>query len=518
MDSPPDPMDHPMPVSAPYDAHASGEALGHRLPPANLEAEQALLGAILTNNRILEKVGEFLRPNHFAHPAHALIYEASVTLVERGHIANPVTLKDYLHHRAELEEVGGARYLAQLVDSVVTIINAEDYGYLIHDLHLRRELIAMGTDLVNDAFEATLESSAVSQIEGAERRLFELATTGQQESGPKTFKDSLIGAIHMAEQAHKRAGQLSGVPTLLIDLDKKLGGLHDSDLLILAGRPSMGKTALATAIAFNAATHFRDVAKETGQPPQGVIFFSLEMSSEQLATRVLSEQAEVNSHRLRTGELSNEDFDRVIHTSTQLHTVPLFIDDTPALTVSAMRTRCRRLARANGGRENGLGLIVVDYLQLLQGGAGDRNESRVQEVSAITRGLKALAKELNVPVMALSQLSRQVEQRDDKRPQLADLRESGSIEQDADVVMFVFREQYYLERAEPMQRPEETKERYDERHTTWRERCERAYNKAEVIVAKQRHGPIGSVSLFFDGNYTRFGNLQGGEPPPEDEY
>ncbi len=492
-----------------------GELMSTRQPPANLEAEQALLGAILTNNRVLEKVSDFLRADHFSHPAHSTIYDACQTLVERGHLANPVTLKPYLEHKEELAEVGGARYLAQLVDSVVTIINAEDYGTLIHDLHLRRELIAMGTDLVNEAFQAELDSSAVLQIENAEKRLFELATTGQQDGGPKTFKESLIGAINLAELAHKRDGELSGVPTMLADLDKKLGGLHDSDLLILAGRPSMGKTALATNIAFNAASFFRERAQE-GEPAKSVVFFSLEMSSEQLATRILSEQAEVNSHRLRTGDLANEDFDRVLQTATNLHSVPLYIDDTPALSVGAMRTRCRRLARTHGGRENGLGLIVIDYLQLLQGNPGERSDSRVNEVSAITRGMKALAKELNVPVLALSQLSRQVEQREDKRPQLSDLRESGSIEQDADVVMFVYREQYYLERVEPSQRPEETRERFDERHAAWVERSERAHNKAEVIVAKQRHGPIGIVSLFFDGNYTRFGNLQGGEPPPEE--
>ncbi|CCG08049.1 replicative DNA helicase [Pararhodospirillum photometricum] len=484
-----------------------------RQPPANLEAEQALLGAIMTNNRVMERVTEFLQADHFSHPAHRLIFETCATLIERGHLANPVTLKPYLDRRPELEGVGGAAYLVDLVASVVTIINAEDYGRLIHDLHLRRELIALGEDVVNAAFETTLETTAVDTIESTERRLFELATTGQQDSGPRTFRDALIGAIAMAESAHRREGELAGVPTRLVDLDKKLGGLHDSDLLILAGRPSMGKTALATTIAFNAASHFLDKSRE-GDPLRCVAFFSLEMSAEQLATRILSEQAEVSSHRLRTGELANEDFDRVVQVATALHTVPLFIDDTPALTVSAMRTRCRRLARSIGGSQgNGLGMIVVDYLQLLQAGKSERADGRVQEVSAITRGLKALAKELNVPVLALSQLSRQVEQRDDKRPQLSDLRESGSIEQDADVVMFVFREQYYLERAQPLRKGDESEDRFTERTAAWMKRCEEAHNRAEVIVAKQRHGPIGSVGLFFDGNYTRFGNLQGGEPP-----
>ncbi len=497
------------------DPAPSDAAVPLRHPPANVEAEQALLGALMTNNRVLEKVGDFLRPSHFSHPAHTAIYDACVTLIERGHLANPVTLKPYLDRRPELEEVGGARYLVDLVDAVVTIINAEDYGTLIYDLYLRRELIDLGSNVVNNAFESDLDSAATDLIEEAERKLFDLATTGNQEGGLRTFKDSLISAVNIAEKAHQREGELAGVTTKLIDLDKKLGGLHDSDLLILAGRPSMGKTALATTIAFNAASHFREKA-EDGEPEQGVAFFSLEMSAEQLATRILSEQAEVSSHRLRTGELSNEDFDRVLAVSTRLHKVPLFIDDTPALTVQGMRTRCRRLARTHGGGHGkGLGMIVIDYLQLLQGGKNESKESRVQEVSAITRGLKALAKELNVPVLALSQLSRQVEQRDDKRPQLADLRESGSIEQDADVVMFVFREQYYLERAEPLRKPDETDDRYQERHAHWIQRCEDVFNKAEVIVAKQRHGPIGSVSLYFDGNFTRFGNLQPGQAPIE---
>ncbi|MGB0695494.1 MAG: replicative DNA helicase [Rhodospirillaceae bacterium] len=491
--------------SSPSDPGAASPA--ERLPPINPEAEQALLAAILSNEKVLEKVSDFLRPEHFSHPAHRLIYQSCLTLTDKGHLANPVTLKPYLEGRPEMETVGGAAYLAKLIGAVVTIINAENYGRVIHDMFLRRCLIDVGSEMVNGAYEIKTEENAVDQIEIAEQRLFDLATTGEADGGPKDFRSALVTALNMAELAHKRDGELSGVPSNLLDLDNKLGGFHDSDLLILAGRPSMGKTALGTAIAFNAARHFAQEMAD-GQPGKAVVFFSLEMSAEQLATRILSEQASVSSHKLRTGELSNDDFNRVVSVSGELHATPLFIDDTPALSVSAMRTRCRRLARTFGGSHgNGLGMIVVDYLQLLSPGRGERSDNRVQEVSAITRGLKALAKELNVPVLALSQLSRQVEQRDDKRPQLADLRESGSIEQDADVVMFIFREQYYLERAEPMRKPEEAEDRFLERHSQWQERCEGAHNKAEVIVAKQRHGPIGSVHLFFDGQFTRFDNL-----------
>lgn len=493
-------------------ADAAGDAqdgvgAGLRPPPASLEAEQAFLGALLSNNRVLEKAGEFLRPEHFTHPAHALIYETCQRMIERNQIANPVTVKPYVENDEALSDLGGARYLATLMSSVVTIINAADYARMIHDFYLRRQLIGLGTDMVNEAHDNDVEISASDLIEGGEQRLYDLATHGQYEGGLTPFKTAVTDAIVMAEAAHRREGRLAGITTGLTDLDRKLGGLHASDLLILAGRPSMGKTALATNIAFNAARYCADEADEEFKG-KAVAFFSLEMSSEQLATRILAEQVEVSSHRIRTGELSGEDFDRLLVKSQELHTIPLHIDDTPALTVSAMRTRCRRLARTEG-----LALVVVDYLQLMSPGKVTQADSRVQEVSAITRGLKALAKELNVPVIALSQLSRAVEQREDKRPQLADLRESGSIEQDADVVMFVFREQYYLERAEPSQRADETPEKYGERHQKWLERCDKAHNVAEVIVAKQRHGPIGTVRLYFDGNYTRFGNLETGEAP-----
>lgn len=488
-----------------------------RVPPHNIEAEQALLGAIFQSNRAYERVSEFLTPDHFSNLLHARIYAACGRLIEQGHIANPLTLKAYLENDPLLQDAGGPPYLAQLANAVVTVVNAADYGRLIHDLALRRELIDLGQGMVNDAFVVEFDHTAMNQIETAEQKLYDLATTGHQEGGFQEFRLALNTAVSMAEAAHRREGQLSGVPTDLMDLDKKLGGLHPSDLLILAGRPSMGKTALATNIAFNAARLYKERADATGNREvvdgAKVAFFSLEMSAEQLATRLLAQEAEISSHRIRTGELSKEDFSRMVQVSQQLHTLPLYIDDTPALSVSAVRTRCRRLAR-----QHGLGLVVIDYLQLLSGTPGVRSENRVNEVSAITRGLKALAKELNVPVIALSQLSRAVEQRDDKRPQLSDLRESGSIEQDADVVMFVYREEYYLSRTEPARKSEESEDRFQERHRVWMDRCEKAHNVAEVIVAKQRHGPIGTVNLYFDGNYTKFGNLIARDHVPHDRH
>jgi len=479
-----------------------------RAPPANVDAEKALLGAIMMNNRAFERVSDFLLPQHFSDPVNARIYDACMRLLEQGHQANPVTLKTYLERDEAVIAAGGMGYIAALAGSVVTVINAGDYGKLIYDLHLRRELIALGDDMVNDAFDVLPDETALNQIEKSEQKLFDLASSGTIEGGFQNFERSVKMAIEMAEAAHKRDGALAGVTTGLVDLNRKLGGLHKSDLLILAGRPSMGKTALATTIAFNAARDFltTDDAHDRGKV---VAFFSLEMSSEQLATRILSEQARVSSHDIRVGKLSNEDFAKVVGVSNELSTLPLFIDDTPAVTVSAIRTRCRRLARnprkgAADPSSSSLGLIIIDYLQLIAPNRGERSENRVQEISSITRGLKALAKELNVPVLALSQLSRAVELREDKRPQLADLRESGTIEQDSDVVMFVYREQYYLERAEPSQKPEEKDDHFNERHNKWKLRCEAVHNTAEVIVAKQRHGPIGIERLYFDPRFTHF--------------
>jgi len=473
--------------------------LSPRIPPHNYEAEMALLGAILANNLTFDKVNEFLRPDHFADALHGRIYEAAGKLIERGQIANALTLKSLFDQDPALLEHGGAQYLARLAASVVTIINAEDYGRAIHDLHLRRQLIDLGEVMVNTAHDHDLDLPATGQIETAEEKLFRLAETGDTENGLRPLTEALTGAINMAEAAVKREGHVTGVTTGLVDLDKKLGGLQPSDLVILAGRPSMGKTALATNIAFNAALAHKLAPENGGR----VAFFSLEMSAEQLATRILAEQTGISSDRIRRGEISrDDDFSRLVIAAQDLQTLPMHIDDTPGLSVPAMRTLARRLKRRQG-----LGLIVVDYLQLMRSPAGLRSENRVQEVSEITRGLKAIAKELEVPVLALSQLSRAVEQRDDKRPQLADLRESGSIEQDADVVMFIFREQYYHERGEPKQRDDESSEKFAERHSRWLERGERVHNVAEVNIAKQRHGPIGTVELYFDGMVTKFGNL-----------
>ena len=390
--------------------------------------------------------------------------------------------------------------------AVVTVINAADYARTIHDLYLRRQLIGLGQDMVNSAYQHDLEASGMDQIETVEKSLFDLASTGQYEGGFRSFESSLQSAIVMAEAAYKREGRLTGLASGLTDLDRLLGGLHRSDLIILAGRPSMGKTALATNIAFHAAKQYREGRDAMGNPvaEDGAVvgFFSLEMSAEQLATRLLAEEAGIPSEKIRRGDLKDRDFQRVVEASAELSKVPLFIDDSAALSISAIRTRARRLKR-----QHGLGLVVIDYLQLVTPTPGSRYDNRVMEISEITRGLKALAKELDVPVVALSQLSRAVEQRDDKRPQLADLRESGSIEQDSDVVMFIFREEYYVRRREP-------KEGTDE-HLKWQDEVNKVYNLAELIIAKQRHGPIGKVLLHFDGSTTKFSDHVGGDHLPD---
>ena len=471
-----------------------------RTPPQNCEAEQALLGAILVNNVAFEKSSDVVEPAHFYDPVHGRIYAAISTLINRGQIADPKTLRAVFENDPALTSLGGAQYLANLAASVITIINAEDYARLIHDLYLRRQLIILGEDTVNEAYRHDLEKSAAHQIEATEQRLFELAKTGELDRGFVKLNKSLAESIRMAEEAHKRDSHVTGVTTGLRDLDRKLGGLQKSDLVILAGRPSMGKTALATNIAFNAARAFNDTDGKEGSP---VAFFSLEMSSEQLATRLLGEYSNIPSDKIRRGEFKTDDFAKFLEASKVLSRAPLYIDDTPGLSVGSLRTRARRLKRLVPN----LGLIVIDYLQLLHGGAR-REENRVQEVSEITRGLKALAKELDLPVLALSQLSRAVEMREDKKPQLADLRESGSIEQDADVVMFVYREEYYHTRSEPTRRADEGEDKYNTRHQRWQERGEEVRNIAEVLIAKQRHGPIGTVELHFDGPFTRFSDLE----------
>jgi replicative DNA helicase len=493
-----------------------GDPALSRTPPVNFEAEQQLLGALLANNKAYDKVGEFLLAHHFADDRHGRIFEAIGVLVQRGMVANPVTLKTKFEQDQSLSEIGGAAYLARLATSVVAVINALDYARIVYDLYLRRQLIGLGEDIVNEAYKVELDVTARDQMEGAEQRLFDLARTGESEGGFKPFVGALTAAIQMAEAAFKRDSHVTGVTSGLDDLDKKLGGLHPSDLVVLAGRPSMGKTALATKIAFSAAAAYRERVDERGEKEvvEGakVAFFSLEMSAEQLATRILSEETEIASDKIRRGEVRHEDFPKFIAASNRLQRLPLFIDDTPALSISALRTRARRLARTSG-----LGMIVIDYLQLLSLPPNIRPESRVQEISAITRGLKAIAKELNVPVLALSQLSRAVEQREDKRPQLSDLRESGTIEQDADVVMFVFREEYYHSRAEPSRRDTEDERKYNDRYEQWQQRGTEIHNVAEVIIGKQRHGPIGTVRLFFDGTFTKFGNLANPERYESDD-
>jgi replicative DNA helicase len=482
-------------------------AIPPRVPPHNYEAEQALLGALLANNEVYNRVSEYLRAEHFADALHGRIYEAIGKLVLRGQIANPVTLKNLFDQDGALAEIGGAQYLVQLAQAVVTVINAEDYGRAIHDLYLRRQLIGVGEDIVNESYTYDPDVSAVDQIERSEMRLFNLAEGGQVDGGPKKFNEVLKSALDMAEAAYKRDGHVTGVTTGLRDLDRRLGGLQKSDLVILAGRPSMGKTALATNIGFNAANAEKD--KETGTKHR-VAFFSLEMSAEQLAHRVMAEESGISSDRIRRGEVKQDEFSRIVEAAQRMSNVQFFIDDTPALTVPALRTRARRLKR-----QFGLDLIIVDYLQLMRSASAKGSENRVQEISEITRGLKAVAKELEVPVLALSQLSRAVENREDKRPQLADLRESGSIEQDADVVMFVYREQYYHERAEPKQRTDESDDAFFKRTEDWKSRGERVHNLADVIIAKQRHGPVGTIVLQFDGAITRFSDLAREQDLPE---
>jgi replicative DNA helicase len=487
----------------------------YRTLPHNIEAEQALLGAVLINNEVASRVSAFLRPEHFFQPIHGRIYDAAQRIVERGQRADPVTLKHYFESDDALADIGGAQYLARLAGSAVTIINAEDYGRTVHDLFLRRELISLGEDIVNTAFDFRVDAAAREQIEDAEQHLFTLAEEGQYDGGFEALAHSLTSAITMMESAYKREGGMTGVATGLRALDDLLGGLHPSDLVILAGRPSMGKTALATNIAFHAAKGHRVETDDKGntQIADGAVvgFFSLEMSAEQLAFRLLAEETGISSEKLRRGQLSGDDFQKVVLASQQISRVPFFIDDTPALSVAALRTRARRLKRTHN-----LSLVVVDYLQLLRPSRRTSHESRVLEIAEITQSLKALAKELNLPVLALSQLSRAVEQREDKRPLLSDLRESGAIEQDADVVMFIFREEYYLGRSEPTQRAEESDDRFADRYASWQKRFEEAANIAEVFIAKQRHGPIGKAPLYFDGPTTRFGNLDTRHTPGDD--
>ena len=480
-------------------------ALDYRQAPHNMDAEQALLGAILVNNEAHFRVSDFLDKNHFFEPLHARIYEQMGRLLDQSHVVTPVTLQTYFTDDTALQEVGGATYFLQLAAAAPTISHARDYGRTIYDLSLRRQLIQMGEDIVVTAYDAPIESSPTEQIEQIEGRLYSLAETGRSEKGFEPFSQSSAKALELALAAFKRDGGTSGVSTGLIDLDKKMGGLQKSDLIILAGRPGMGKTALATNIAFNIAKDFREGLNEDNEKEVidggRVAFYSLEMSSEQLATRILSQEAKVGSDKIRKGLISDDDYRRLASTTTQLQNIPLYIDQTGGISISALTQRARRLKRTLGG----LDLIVVDYLQLLTPSGKKRSDGRVQEVSEITQGLKALAKDLEVPVLALSQLSRAVEQRDDKRPLLSDLRESGSIEQDADIVMFVYREAYYKKSEEPA-------DMNSAEFAEWQENMQKIFHLAEVIIEKQRHGPTGKVKLRFDENFTRFENLFEGAP------
>ena len=483
-----------------------GEEDSYRTPPHNLEAEQALLGAILVNNDACDRVSAFLKPDHFFEPVHARIYDVAATLIRAGKLASPITLKTYFESDATLKDIGGAAYLARLAAAATTIINAEEYGRTVHELAQRRKLIGVGTDLVNDAFDAPVEDTSRDLIERAEQTLFEMAETNKYGQGFHPFGRALTDAVDMAANAFQRDGGLSGISTGLRDLDEKMGGLQSSDLIVLAGRPAMGKTALGTNIAYHVARNYKAEHQADGTVKVldgGVVaFFSLEMSSEQLATRIIAEQSGISSERIRRGKINEDEFQRIVEVSRDLQSLPLYIDATGGLTIAQVAARARRLKR-----QRGLGLVVVDYLQLLAGSQRRAAEGRVQEVSEITVGLKALAKELNVPIIALSQLSRQVENRDDKRPQLADLRESGSIEQDADVVLFIFREEYYLARTEPRAGTPE--------HITWQDEMGRVHGVAEVIIGKQRHGPTGTVKLQFEASLTKFQNLAQTDHLPE---
>src|SRR6195952_2602605 len=471
----------------------------YRSAPHNIEAEQALLGAILVNNDAFYRVSDFLEPKPSFEPIHQTIYETGGSLIRMGKIATPVTLKTFLPAETDIGGMTVGQYLARLAAEATTIINAQDYGRAIYDLSIRRNLIDVGTDMVNVAFDAPVDFAPRAQIEDAERRLYELAESGRYDGGFQKFAQALTTAVDMAAKAFQRDGKLSGIATGLRDLDIKMGGLQPSDLVIVAGRPGMGKTALATNIAYNVAKAHRAEVQADGTMKSvngGVVgFFSCEMSAEQLATRILAEQTSIASSTIRRGGITEREFEKIRDHTIELQHLPLYVDETGGLSISQLTARARRLKR-----QKGLDVIMVDYIQLLQG-SGKRSDNRVQEVTEITTSLKALAKELNCPVVALSQLSRQVESRDDKRPQLSDLRESGSIEQDADAVIFVYREEYYLQNKEPRPGTPE--------HEKWQLDMSLVHGRAEVIIAKQRHGPTGTVELQFEGQFTRFSDLVG---------
>ena len=453
------------------------------------------------NNRALERVSDFLKPEHFSHPAHQEIYKLALHRFAAGVPFDIITAKDYLQQQGTLESVGGIDYLTELSSAGATVVNVEQYGRIVYENAMRRQLISVGQSIMDDAFVENLDNPVARQLEVAEQKLFDMASTGASEHEPTTIGDALKGAMEEAQIAYQADGSLSGLTTGLTELDKSISGLHHSDLIIIAGRPAMGKTTLAMNIAFNAANAIFS-GRANNKYRGAVAFFSLEMSAFQLAARVLSSQTKIPATAMREGKtLTDEDFLKMAQYSKVISQMPLVIDDTPGMSVPMIRTRARRLARKYGG----IALIVIDYLQLMMSPGGKRNDNRVQELSEITRGLKMLAKELDVPVIALSQLSRSVEMRDDKRPQLADLRESGSIEQDADIVMFTYREEYYLDNRDPSQRISNTTSQNSVE--TWQKRLERARGKADIIIGKNRHGRPETVHLAFLGDYCLFDNL-----------
>ncbi|MBI04468.1 MAG: replicative DNA helicase [Pelagibacteraceae bacterium] len=470
----------------------------------NFDAEIALIGCILWDNRNYENISDFLNEDHFADNNNKEIFKTIKNLLDRNILVSPITLKNYLTESQN--NFDNIKYLNKIKDSAPSTHNAYQYAKIIYDLHIKRNLVGIGQNIIQNTIEKSNDLDGEELIENAENDLYILSQTGNTERKFATFGNALKNAIDVVEQAFKRDGKIAGLPSGLKDLDKKLGGLHNSDLIIIAGRPSMGKTALGTNIAFNIASKFKEEKDNLGNTKTldggKVAFFSLEMSSEQLATRVLAEQCKISGDKMRKADLSKEDFKIIASVSSNLEKLDLIIDDNPILTIPTLRARARRLKRIHN-----INLIIIDYLQLMSGSSNNKNENRVQEISEITRGLKGIAKELNIPIIALSQLSRQVEQREDKRPQLADLRESGTIEQDSDVVMFIFRESYYLERMEPIKKSDEVEDKYNERHNRWKELCENNYNIAEIIIAKQRHGPIGTIKTHFEPNFTKFSDL-----------
>ena len=475
--------------------------------PQNLEAEQSLLGSILFDNKILEALPTNFNSSYFFDPLHSNIFDACVSLIDNGRLADPLTLKSYLNDNKHNVDIDIEEYLIDLRDGVLSLSKAKFYAVEIRNCYIRRSLIIIADDLIYKSKNPNIDVTPEQEISTTEEKLYNLAEKDQINSGPTDFKTVLANTTKQINEAYNKKGKLSGIDTGFSGINRQLGGLNKSDLIVLAGRPGMGKTALATNIGFNAAKSSKLDKNEA------ILIFSLEMSAEQLAQRILAEQSTIDSHRLRSGDIDDKEFSKLVVTQNDIHNLPFFIDDTPAISVGQIASRARRLKRTNG-----LGLIIIDYIQLIQGSKAIENQGRVQEVSNITRGLKSLAKELNVPILALSQLSRAVEQREDKRPILADLRESGSIEQDADVVMFVYREEYYLDKSEPSQRDNENQENFNERFTKWQERRSLAEGKAEIIVSKQRHGPTGVIQVQFEAKLTRFMDLVQNENLPDQIY